>query len=636
MTPASSDGETTSAATSTPRVIVAVGAVIMRHRWRRTRAVRYVIAPVLWAAGPVVAYLVTREVADDFVTLSPTGARIVYQFLPAGLAVWPLVFLVGLLRTRLDYARVGALLPQLAGPVAPGRVRDALAATLHDPRLELLYWSPITDGCVDLDGHPREPVASSGRTVAPIGGEGGPLAVMLVDEIVLQEPALLQAAGAMARLALENERLQAEVRSQLVELRSTTARLVEAGQDARQRIERDLHDGAQQRLLALSMTLGQARARAGDGAADPRLRGFLDHAAADLQQAITELRELARGIHPMLLTQEGPGVRADGAGRAGAAAGRDQRTIPTLPRHRRVHHVLLRLRGGDQRRPARRRVGRARPGHRHRRRDDRPRPRRRRRRRQPHHHRRVGPARHARPRSRARRTHDRDQSHRRRDRDRREAAVRVILAEDSVLLREGLARLLGDADIEVTHAVGDADALLAAVDTQPPDVVVTDIRMPPTFTDEGLTAALTIRARHPNVAVLVLSQYLEAAYAERLLRHSATGAGYLLKDRVNDVTTLCDAIIRVARGESVTDPEVIRTLVARPRLDNPLDRLTHREREVLALMAQGWSNQGIGDRLFLSAKTVEGHVGSIMTRLRIADSREENRRVLAVIRYLRS
>jgi signal transduction histidine kinase len=139
--------------------------------------------------------------------------------------------------------------------------------------------------------------------VAPISGEGGPLAVMLVDEIVLQEPAPLQAVGAMARLALENERLQAEVRSQLVQLRSTTARLVEAGQDARRRIERDLHDGAQQRPLALSMTLGRARARA-DGA-DPQLRAFLDHAADDLQQAITELRELARGIHPMLLTQEG-------------------------------------------------------------------------------------------------------------------------------------------------------------------------------------------------------------------------------------------------------------------------------------------------------------------------------------------
>jgi DNA-binding NarL/FixJ family response regulator len=213
--------------------------------------------------------------------------------------------------------------------------------------------------------------------------------------------------------------------------------------------------------------------------------------------------------------------------------------------------------------------------------------------------------------------------------------MRVILAEDSALLREGLARLLSEAGIYVTQTVGDADTLLAAVDAQPPDVVVTDIRMPPTFTDEGLTAALTIRNRHPEVAVLVLSQYLEAAYAERLLRDNATGAGYLLKDRVNDVDTLCDAIVRVARGESVVDPEVIRTLVGRPRLDNPLDRLTEREREILALMAEGWSNQGIGDRLFLSAKTVEGHVGSIMAKLQITDSRDENRRVLAVVRYLR-
>jgi signal transduction histidine kinase len=285
-------------------VILVVGVVIVRHWWRKTRAARHVIAPVLWAAVPAVVYLVTREVAADFLTLSPTGARIVYQFMPAGLAVWPLLFLVSLLRTRLDYARVGALLPQLSGPVAPGRVRDALAATLHDPHLELLYWSPISASYVDVDGHQREPVAPPGRTAAPISGESGPLALMLVDEIVLEEPALLQAAGAMARLALENERLQAEVRSQLVQLRSTTARLVEAGQDARRRIERDLHDGAQQRLLALSMTLGQARARAGDGA-DPQLRASLDHAADDLQQAITELRELARGIHPMLLTQEG-------------------------------------------------------------------------------------------------------------------------------------------------------------------------------------------------------------------------------------------------------------------------------------------------------------------------------------------
>jgi DNA-binding NarL/FixJ family response regulator len=213
--------------------------------------------------------------------------------------------------------------------------------------------------------------------------------------------------------------------------------------------------------------------------------------------------------------------------------------------------------------------------------------------------------------------------------------VRVILAEDSPLLREGLARLLRDADIDVSQTVGDPDALLAAVEAQPPDVVVTDIRMPPTFTDEGLTAALTIRTRHPHIAVLVLSQYLEAAYAERLLSHSTTGAGYLLKDRINNVRTLVDAIARVANGESVVDPEVIKTLVGRARLHNPLHLLSDREREVLALMAEGLSNQGISDRLYLSTKTVEGHVGSIMTKLHLTESRDENRRVLAVVRYLR-
>jgi signal transduction histidine kinase len=286
-------------------VIVGVVILIARHWRRATRAARHVMTPVLWAAGPAAAYFVMREIAD-LVTLSPTAERVVYEFMPLGLAVVPLGFLVGLLRTRLAYAQVGAFLPQLSGPVSPGRVRAALAASLHDPELELLYWSPISEQYVDIDGQPREPVAGPGRTIAAISSERGPLAVMIVDEVVLQEPALLQAAGAMARLALENERLQAEVRSQLVQLRSTTARLVEAGQEARRRIERDLHDGSQQRLLALSMTLGRARTKAGDGG-DPELRAVLDHAADDLQQAIAELRELARGIHPMLLTQEGLG-----------------------------------------------------------------------------------------------------------------------------------------------------------------------------------------------------------------------------------------------------------------------------------------------------------------------------------------
>lgn len=213
--------------------------------------------------------------------------------------------------------------------------------------------------------------------------------------------------------------------------------------------------------------------------------------------------------------------------------------------------------------------------------------------------------------------------------------MRVILAEDSPLLREGLARLLADGGVEITQTVADATTLLAAVNAEQPDLVLTDIRMPPTFTDEGLSAAVEIRTRYPEVAVLVLSQYSEAAYAERLLRDGSTRVGYLLKDRVNDVTALHDAMIRVARGESVIDPEVVRTLVTRPRQQNPLDRLTEREKEVLALMAEGRSNQGIGDRLHLSAKTVETHVGAIMTKLDLPDTPDDNRRVTAVVRYLR-
>lgn len=284
-------------------MITMAASVVVWHWRRATRAARHVMAPALWMVGPAVVYLLGVQLTD-VTTLDPGTHHIIVDLLPAGLAVLPVGFLIGLLRTRLAYAHVGALLPELSGPVAPGRVRAALAATLRDPDLELLYWSPSSDGYVDADGHPHEPVAQPGRALSHIDGGSGPLAVMIVDEVALQEPTLLKAAAAVARLALENERLQAEVRSQLVQLRSTAARLVEAGQHARQRIERDLHDGAQQRLLALSMTLGQARTRArlsGDG----EMSAFLDRAADDLQHAINELRELARGIHPMLLTQEG-------------------------------------------------------------------------------------------------------------------------------------------------------------------------------------------------------------------------------------------------------------------------------------------------------------------------------------------
>jgi signal transduction histidine kinase len=284
-------------------VIVFAAGLIVRHWWRATRAARHVMAPVLWAVGPAVAFILGLEV-EGVVSVSADTERVIVDYLPAGLAVLPIGFLVGLLRTRLAYAQVGALLPQISTQLAPGRVRAALAATLRDPDLDVLYWSPANDCYVDLDGHPQDPTPPPGRAVSPIDGQSGPLALLIVDKVALEEPELLRSAGAMAGLALENERLQAEVRNQLLQLRSSTTRIVEAGQDARRRIERDLHDGAQQRLLALGMTLGRARSRV-DATNNPELRAFLDRAADDLQQAIEELRELARGIHPVLLTQEG-------------------------------------------------------------------------------------------------------------------------------------------------------------------------------------------------------------------------------------------------------------------------------------------------------------------------------------------
>jgi len=214
--------------------------------------------------------------------------------------------------------------------------------------------------------------------------------------------------------------------------------------------------------------------------------------------------------------------------------------------------------------------------------------------------------------------------------------VRVILAEDSTLLREGLIRLLAEEGHEVLAAVGTATELLAAVDTRPPDVVVTDVRMPPTHTDEGLRAALEIRARWPAVGVLVLSQYVEKRYAADLIADSAGRVGYLLKDRVTQVGEFLDALERVAAGGAAFDPEVVRRLLARTSHVDPLTRLTPREREVLETMAEGHTNAGIAARLSVSRSAVEKHVNSIFDKLALPTDAGYSRRVLAVLRYLGS
>jgi len=213
--------------------------------------------------------------------------------------------------------------------------------------------------------------------------------------------------------------------------------------------------------------------------------------------------------------------------------------------------------------------------------------------------------------------------------------MRVILADDSVLLREGLARMLVESGFEVVAQVGDAEALLAAVDADPPDVCIVDIRMPPTNTTEGLQAALHLRVHHPEVAVLVLSQYVETRYAMELLAQGADGVGYLLKDRVGDIAELLAALRSVVAGRSVIDPAVVSRLVGRHRRADPMEALTAREREVLEQMAEGRSNRAIGERLFLSPKTVEAHVSAIFSKLGIEDTADDNRRVLSVLTWLR-
>jgi DNA-binding NarL/FixJ family response regulator len=214
--------------------------------------------------------------------------------------------------------------------------------------------------------------------------------------------------------------------------------------------------------------------------------------------------------------------------------------------------------------------------------------------------------------------------------------VRVVLADDAAVLREGLARVLSGAGVEVAAQAGTAEELLRVVEEHRPDVAIVDIRMPPTRTDEGLVAAEEIGERHPEVGVLLLSQYVEAAYALRLVDGGRGGTGYLLKDRVLDVGDFVSALERVAAGETVVDPALVAQLVGRAHEDDPLRDLTAREREVLSLMAEGLTDRGISERLFVTPKTIETHIRHIFGKLGIPMTPAHNRRVHAVLAYLRT
>jgi DNA-binding NarL/FixJ family response regulator len=213
--------------------------------------------------------------------------------------------------------------------------------------------------------------------------------------------------------------------------------------------------------------------------------------------------------------------------------------------------------------------------------------------------------------------------------------VRVVIADDETLLREGLERLLSEAGVDVVGKAGTAPELMRRVELTRPDVAIVDIRMPPTHTDEGLVAAQEIRGAHPAVGVLVLSHYIESRYAMRLLEEHPERSGYLLKERISDLAVLVDALERIDDGECVLDPTIVARLVGRAREESPLDELTDREREVLSLIAEGHSNEGICHRLYLSPKTVETHIRHILLKLGIGETPDYHRRVLAVLAYLR-
>lgn len=215
--------------------------------------------------------------------------------------------------------------------------------------------------------------------------------------------------------------------------------------------------------------------------------------------------------------------------------------------------------------------------------------------------------------------------------------MRAVIADDSVLLREGIARLLAEGGIEVATGVGDSDSLLKAIEVEQPDLAIVDVRMPPAHRDEGLRAAIEIRRRWPTVALLVLSQVVEERYASELLSGDPRAIGYLLKDRVADVDEFLDAVRRVAAGDTALDPEVVRQLLARSRKADPLGRLTPKEREVLSLMAEGRSNTAIAEKLVISMGGVEKHIANIFMKLDLpADDEQRHRRVMAVVRYLNS
>ena len=554
------------------------------------------------------------------------GIAATYDVVVMLVAAW-LTF--DLLAGRWTEATVADLISQLGGEPDPRGVQSALRRALGDPSLVVGYYVAGHAAYVDDTGIPLEVRPTGDQVITTVEEGDAPVAVIIHAVSALDDPELLRAATSAVRLAVGNVVLRQTVHDQMDALTQARRRIVESADRQRSVVAARLEDGAGRHLARVDTLLASL------DAADLR---------SELAQARADLLDLAHGVRPHELAQEGlAGAVAALAARSATPTTVDLRlgrmrpavesalyfvcaeALTNVAKHANAHSVTIRgresggwamvevaddgsggadpagsgLRGLADRVEA---LGGQLPGGHHRR----------------PWHRRVG-------------------AHSARSGGHPMTPLRVAIADDSMIVREGLALLLADAGHEVVATADSADGLLREVVTHPDlDAVLVDIRMPPTHTDEGIAMARQLRERYPRLGVLVLSQYLESHYATSLLTDAPEHAGYLLKDRVSDVAVLVDALRRVVEGECVVDPTIVARLMRPRTTSSPLDRLTQREREVLALMAEGRSNAAIAQQLTMGDRTLEAHVRQIFQKLDLPPSADDHRRVLAVVRYLQT
>ena len=617
-------------------LVVATGTLVAKAR-SPDRLRRRAVEPLLWVMScAVLSYAVYLALRQAGVQGSEAPGAIAI----AGFLAMPIGILIGQIRGRLFAATSLARMVAATGsiPVTPERVERLIADALGDPTVTLLLWSPQGECYLDVRG---VPVAGTGdaveRTVVPVSLDGRRVAAVVHDPGLDQAQEMTEGIAATALMLLDNTRL-------VEELRASRARIAETAQGERARLERDLHDGAQQRLMAIQIKLSLIRE-----AVDARER---EHAARRARRrrttAVEELRALAHGIYPPVLRDRGlvdalrsaalrsptaVSVRCRGTDRYPAAteaavyfsvleamqnalkhsAGR--RATGSVRRLRRERRVVRRGRRRDGlRRRGSRDGARA---HQHARPDGR---------------RRRGPYRQLPPRERHHRLRPGTGAP-----ERRTMMVRVVVAEDSLLAREGVMRVLERADdIEIVATCSDARNATPTIEEARPDVVLTDIRMPPSDTDEGIRIAEELRTSHPEIGVVVLSHHVDPMYAVALFGAGSDRRAYLLKERLKDRGELGRAIRVVASGGSVVDARVVEELLGaqRPPGSAKLSTLTPRERQILGLIAEGHSNGAIADALVVTKRAVEHHVNQIFSKLDLGDEKDVSRRVKAAVVFL--